>query len=147
MDNIKQLVMDSQFDLLENIFKKYVYNNYFILKLLFIYKDRKPLIKPELKKIINEEKGKLKFNETLYKVALDKDHYEAISFLYNYDNRNKDIILYELFKLLDKDERKRRSGKIFLFIDKIKNGEISIEIDERFLNNFFNIENKRNLVI
>jgi hypothetical protein len=51
MDNIKQLVMDSQFDLLENIFKKYVYNNYFILKLLFIYKDRKPLIKPELKKL------------------------------------------------------------------------------------------------
>eukprot|EP00833_Pecoramyces_ruminatium_P007235 jgi/Orpsp1_1/1181267/evm.model.c7180000076523.1 len=147
VNSINKLIIDNQFGLLKNIFRKYIYNNNFILKLLTIYKNKIPVINQELKKILSEEKNKLKFNEILYKTALDIDNFEAISFLYNNDNRNKDVVLYEIFQLLDKDERKYHNGKISLFIEKIKNGEINVQIDEKFLNNFYNIEEKRKLMI
>jgi len=140
---INTLIADNQISLLSSIFEHYVFNNIFILKLLSLYKNKVCLSGGQLKNLIREEKSKLNFNDSMYKTAIKKDNYEALQFLYNYDNRNKDVVLYEIFKLLDMEERKYRNSKISVFSEKIKNHELKIEMDEKFLNNFNDIEVKR----
>ena len=140
---INTLITDNQIALLKTILEYYVFNNSFILKLLSMYKNKTGISQYQFKDIIRKEKNKLNFNDSMYRTAIEKDNYDALQFLYDYDNRNKDIALYEIFKLLDKDEKKYHNGKISVFSEKIKNHELKIEMDEKFLNNFYDIEEKR----
>jgi len=144
---IKSLIIDNRVNLMKTIFQQYTFNNFFILKFLSMYNDKTPLSEYDLKYMIKEEKDKLNFNSSLYKTAIEKDNYDALQCLYDYDNRNKDIALYEIFKILDNDEKKRHSGRITIFTEKIKNGQLRLKMDEKFLGNFDNIEDKKKLII
>ncbi|ORX45986.1 ankyrin, partial [Piromyces finnis] len=146
-NTIKLLIVDNKVALMKEIFHQYIFNNFFILKLLSIYNEKSSISDYHLKGIIKEEKNKLNFNSELYKTAIENNNYNAIQCLYDYDTRNKDIILYDIFKLLDNDEKKHQSGRIDIFTNKVKNGQLKLNINEKHLDNFNNIDNKRKVIM
>jgi len=145
-NTINQLIIDNKLDLLKYIFKIYIYNDIFILKLLSIYKNHTKLSNKQLLNIIYEEKNKISFDDSMYEKAIDTNNYEAISFLYTYDNRNKDLIFKDLFQLLDKNEQIYRNGRKKLFTQNIKDKDL-IPIDSYFLDNLSHSEDRFKNVI
>ncbi|KAL6605111.1 ankyrin [Neocallimastix sp. 'constans'] len=144
---INQLIIHHQINIMEKIFRYYRFNNAFILKLLSIYKNKMGLTDIQLRSIIFREKNKLKFNKSMYEKAIDNDDYEMISYLYQNDTRNHEIILKEIFQLYDKDDRIFHHGKKVHFIDKVKNGELSFSVDSFYLNHLMHSEEIRKIII
>ncbi|KAL6599387.1 hypothetical protein U3516DRAFT_845902 [Neocallimastix sp. 'constans'] len=78
---------------LEIIFKHYLYNNNFILNILYIYKNKKPLSSTNLEKIITNESNNIKVDDIWYRTAVFYACDDILELFIKYDNRKKDIIL------------------------------------------------------
>ncbi|ORX49634.1 ankyrin [Piromyces finnis] len=128
-NTINQLIVDNKLDLLKCIFEKYIYNNLFILKLLSIYKNHTTLSK----------KTKININDLMYEKALESNNFEAITFLYINDNRNKEQIFKDIFQLLDKDKYIYCNERKKSFIQNIKKMDL-IPLDSFFIDNLNNSE-------
>jgi len=146
-NTINQLIADNQINILKKIFKYFIFNDIFILKLLSIYKNKTGLTSTQLTDMIIKEKDKIKFDISMYKKAIDCNNYEAISFLYSNDNRKNELILNEIFQIYDKDERIFRNGKKNQFICKVKNGQLKFHIDNFFLDNLNHSEERNKILV
>ncbi len=138
---INQWIKKNQLILLNKIFKIYVNNNCFILNLLSLYKSKVPLLSIQLNNIINKEKKKLIINKSNYEEALH-NNYEAINILYNYDFRDKNTVLRELFSLLHYEEKNYNNGKKLVFIKKINQNQLKINVNKIFLDNVYYSEER-----
>jgi len=133
---------------LKKIFKLYIFNNLFILDLLNYYKNNKTLSDNQLNNKIKEEKSKIEFNKSLYKIAIDFDNEEALQLLFKHDNRSKNIILKELFEIFEKNERIYQDDeKKKYYINKLQHQELSIEVSPFYLFNLENINKIRKTII
>jgi len=144
---INQLISDHQNRLLKNIIKQYIYNDFFILKLLTIYKNKTSISSRQIHKILNKEKNKIEFDKSIYEAAFKNDNYDILNFLYKMDWREKDIIFDDLFFLLKEDQKNNHSIKKFIFLEKINSNELNLPIDKKFLNNLETLEDKRKIVV
>jgi len=87
--------------LLDVIFKYYIYNNSFILKLLLIYKNKVCLKTCQLEQILVKEKRKLPITGLLYKRALKtvlKERLDIIRIIFYYDTKEPNLILNKFFR-------------------------------------------------
>ncbi|ORX60949.1 hypothetical protein BCR36DRAFT_439349, partial [Piromyces finnis] len=142
LDSIHQMVVDNQIGLLKNLFKFYVFGNHFILKFLYYYKNKTKLLNREIRNEILWEQNKLRFSDVLYESAVESNNFEILNLLYNNDNRPKDIILDELFHILDTAELNREGVKQE-FLYSIKNGILKLPVSEHYLYNLCHIETIR----
>jgi len=141
-DMVNGWIMKNQRILLNKILKIYVYNNCFILNLLTAYKNKVPLSNHQLYDIINKEKNKVGINKSNYEEALNNSNYEFINILYEYDYRDKDIALSELFSLFHYEEKCNGNGKKLLFIRKLTQGQLKINVNGIFMDNIYYSEEK-----
>lgn len=79
-------------DLLRRIFKRFIFDNEFILSLLCIYKNKTSLSNQEINEIISKENNKIPFDEELYSRSIRLKRYNIINLFLDYDKRNKDIV-------------------------------------------------------
>jgi len=100
----------------------------------------------ELEKIINEKRNEISIDKGAYKKAIYSNDFEQLNYLYNNDTRDKEVILSEIFQILDKEEREYYTGVKFDFLEKVENGEISIN-DEYFLRNLRISEKERRILL
>ncbi|ORX78100.1 hypothetical protein BCR32DRAFT_247430 [Anaeromyces robustus] len=79
--------MENQLSLINTIFKHYIFDNDFILKLLHIYKNSQSLSVKQLRNIIFTEKRKIEIKDSYYNKELCKKDNEVLKLLMNYDSR------------------------------------------------------------
>ncbi|ORX57198.1 ankyrin [Piromyces finnis] len=93
---IKSLI--SQFPFLNKclniIFEHFIFDNTFILNLLTYYKNNKPLSKDSLNGLINNEKGKIKFDSDIYKFAIANQKYAYLKVLFENDSSSMDTLIF-----------------------------------------------------
>ncbi|ORX85013.1 ankyrin [Anaeromyces robustus] len=116
------LIINNKLSLLRKTFDLYIFNNSFIINLLSIRKNNTLLSKQQLNDIIIKEKSKAPINKSLYKTAIQNNNDSAINILIQNDNRELDIILNELYQLLNHNEI-----KIKILTRNIYNGELPIK--------------------
>eukprot|EP00833_Pecoramyces_ruminatium_P015127 jgi/Orpsp1_1/1189159/evm.model.d7180000069924.1 len=110
--NIKFRISSFLYELIENkknnflniIFRHYIFDQPFILSLLKFYNNKEPLTDKQLKEVLSKEKNKIVVNETMYKMANDKDNTEAMKIIFDHDGSDQDIIFCRINKygLLEK---------------------------------------------
>eukprot|EP00833_Pecoramyces_ruminatium_P001909 jgi/Orpsp1_1/1175941/evm.model.c7180000055814.1 len=97
---IHQLIYNNEIKLLTLIFRNYLFNTLFILELLSIYRNKKPLTDRQLYKKLEKEVKKIKFNSSMYEKAIINGHYEIFILLLDNDNRGSTLVLNEIFEIL-----------------------------------------------
>jgi hypothetical protein len=136
-------------DIIKLIFKYATYNKLFILRLLDLYKNKKPLSTKKLREIMDEENNKLKVENDFYMEAIDKEDYNKIGTLLHYDNDNNqegenvgsldipnETNYQKLFSLFGTYDRNNHSGKKYDFVQKIKDRSLSFTIDDKTINTY-----------
>eukprot|EP00833_Pecoramyces_ruminatium_P015014 jgi/Orpsp1_1/1189046/evm.model.d7180000069081.1 len=100
---INEFIERKKIDLLEIVFKFFVFNNDFILSLLSIYRNKESLSDNELKDMIDTERNKIIIDESMYEKANVMENPEAIKILFNYDNSESDVIFCRIneFEILN----------------------------------------------
>jgi len=98
--NLQEFIRRDQFDDLKYIFRS-IFNKRFILKLLVYYRRQIPLSNHQLKSIIDKERKKIPIKYSNYQYAIKNNNYKILELLYENDYRKKDIVLHELFNILD----------------------------------------------
>ena len=85
-------------NLLEVIFKHYIFNTSFILGFLYFYKNKYPLSKRKLKYVIRKEKGKIKIRKNMYQQAFIQcyERMDFIELFIDYDIRDQTAILHHI---------------------------------------------------
>jgi len=146
LDIINQMIVDKEVNLLKGFFKLYTFGNSFILKLLSYYKNQTKLTDNELNSEISKEQNKLEFNELLYESAIEDKNFEILNLLYDNDIRPKEVILNELFHILDTAELNHEGIKQE-FTDYFRKGNLKIPLTEHYINNLCNIETIRKFII
>jgi len=81
--------------------------------------------------------------KSFYEIAVKNENYEALEILFQYDLRDKEIITDEIFEVFDIDDRKYDSGKKFMLMNLVVCGELNIPLDDYFIDNLVNIDEKR----
>ena len=134
----------------DNIFLKILLEYTFsyqklILKLLNFSRRHLALSTSNLEsQILNEFNGASNIiTKNLYQIAVNSDNYEAIKLLYDYDIRDQEVILNDIFEIFDEEDRLTRNGKKFNFVNLVESGILHMDIDFHFLNNLENIDEKR----
>jgi len=84
------LLNKSNYPLLESIFKHYIYDNSFILKLLSIYQYRTSLSSAQFTQLFQEEKAKIKINDISYANAIKNENFKGLGMLLKYDSYDSD---------------------------------------------------------
>ncbi|KAG4099082.1 hypothetical protein H8356DRAFT_1390549 [Neocallimastix lanati (nom. inval.)] len=145
---IQKLINDRQLKILNIILKTYIFNNYFILYLLSISKNKKPLSSEQLNDIVNNEKYKIIFDNSIYKLAIDEDDIEFLNSIIINDFRENDEILKVLFQIFSQE----KENNIFYkererYLNTLKNEKVLIKIDEQFINNLNNIDKYRQTIM
>ena len=127
---------------LKKFLQSYIYNNSFILTLLSIYKNRTSLSESKLQEMITNEKNK--FNcRSMYALALQDHDFEEMNTLYNYDTREKQTILKDIFNILIKMDNEVTNQ----FCNKIMDGTLKLPVDELYLSHLRNGELIRQTVL
>jgi len=103
-DLIFELIERKKDELLEIIFKHYIFNNNFILYLLRVYNNKEPFSDKQLEKLITIERSKISVNESMYEKAIEKGNYNSIRVLFNNDSSEHDVIFCRIneYDLLEK---------------------------------------------
>jgi len=134
-----------------NIILKYTsFDHLFILNLLSIYKNKTVLTNQQLESIISKkqyEKNKIDFNSYLYCTALDNDNFDLIIHLLEIDPRDKSIILNEFFNLLENNSSDNKKEKQKILINHIKDSNLEIPMNDKFLNNLGRREEQLKIII
>eukprot|EP00833_Pecoramyces_ruminatium_P004371 jgi/Orpsp1_1/1178403/evm.model.c7180000065138.1 len=147
IEMINKWIERNQIQLLNKIFKIHQYNNLFILNLLSIYQNKTPLSEVQFYKIMDNEKKKIIINKACYKEALEHNNYEAFNILYNFDHRDNDTILSELFSLFHFEEKINNNGKKLIFIKKINQNQLNIKGNKIFLDNLYFSEEREDQLL
>jgi len=94
----KLICLENDEGFLEIIFKHYIFNNSFILGFLYLYKNRTPLSKKQIKQIIIKEKSKIKIKKNMYQNAfiLCFERMDIIELLMEHDIRDQTTILNQI---------------------------------------------------
>jgi len=140
----------SELPINQKIFKYFIFNNVFILKLLSFYHEKKSLSTKEMKNMIYQEKNKISIDKSLYLDAIIyKMDDNLLNILYENDLRDKKAKLNDLFELFQKH------CDLDVTIDKIKNGVYTFPINEDMIfqlencimirESIFNLIDKRNV--
>ncbi|ORY85161.1 hypothetical protein LY90DRAFT_663436 [Neocallimastix californiae] len=112
-------------DIIKLIFKYATYNKLFILGLLDLYKNKKPLSTKKLREIMDEENNKLKVENDFYMEAIDKEDY------------NKLVPFFiTIMIIIKKGKINNHSGKKYDFVQKIKDRSLSFTIDDKTINTY-----------
>jgi len=114
------LIQMSKINIIEMIFKYYIFDNSFIINLLNNYiKNKNGLSDIELQNIILKEKSKLVIDEILYQIAIREENYEAIKIFLDYDSSQQTTLINRIVKynILEKSV----STNNFTLIEKILN--------------------------
>jgi len=91
---IDNLIVDSQNNNdISSIFKKYIFDDMFITRILNIYKQKTPLSNEQIDNLIREEKSKIKINDKTYTSALQEKNIKGLTLLLKYDSDTFDIIM------------------------------------------------------
>jgi len=97
---IYQLIYNNELKILTLMFQYYLFNNLFILEFLSISKNRKPLSDRQLRKKIEKERNKIKFNSSMYEKAIINGFYHVFIVLLDNDHRGSNLVLNDIFKVL-----------------------------------------------
>jgi len=87
------LIISFKNDLLEIIFKHYIYDNDFVLYFLNLYKYKNTLTQQQIEKIIKNEKDKIIINKQCYDECLNVENYYAIVIFFTYESIELNKIL------------------------------------------------------
>jgi len=99
---ITKFVYHNRTDLLETIFKHYIFDNLFILKLLHIYKNKTPFSRSSFQNEIINEKNKISIEEEVYQKTLFRVNSDVLSLLYDYDRDDLLIERINNYRILEK---------------------------------------------
>jgi len=124
-DLINKMVNRNYSDgLLEIILKHFIYDNAFIIRLLTVYKNRVALTTEQIQNVITDEKRKIDIDESVYENADERENYDAINMILDYDGSGEESITekiedYELFERAVEYDRTSLVKKIlsYEFID------------------------------
>ncbi|ORX78279.1 hypothetical protein BCR32DRAFT_247287 [Anaeromyces robustus] len=93
-------------ELLEVLFKYYIFDNSFILSLLNLYKNQNSLSYEQFQEIIINEKSKIEITDSMYANVMKRwyEKIKVIELFLNYDSRKSSLILNDIYKydILDK---------------------------------------------
>ncbi|OUM59165.1 hypothetical protein PIROE2DRAFT_15391 [Piromyces sp. E2] len=153
------LIKNNYNDILNYIFKHYVLNKDFILKLILCYKNQITVSKSHYQEIIASEMNKINFNSLFYKTAIEKNNYNAMNILCNYDIRGNKIIIEDICNLLKVDFVSRNIQDVLtsnrpelkkVFLNKMKNSKLRYHVNPKLLTCLENTttynEDKENIV-
>jgi len=126
---INYLIKNKKNGILQLILNNYIFNNYFILNFLLAYQSKTPLSKLKINQLIMEEKNKIVFNEVMYEIAIEKNNFEAINLLYNYDERETSVILTDFYNIFNHNSTTRN-----ILVNKIESRDFNFVMDIQFLN-------------
>ena len=118
--------------ILRKIFKYFVFNNAFVLKLLSFYQNKTPLLTKKLDNIIYQETHKLSIDKYFYEQVIPcnlDDNF--INLFYEFDQRDKKIILNDLFHLFQINND--QGTKTNIYVNKIKNGVYKFPISHQMI--------------
>eukprot|EP00833_Pecoramyces_ruminatium_P004384 jgi/Orpsp1_1/1178416/evm.model.c7180000065193.1 len=79
--------------------------------------------------MINKEKNKFEFNELLYKSALEMKNYDTLNAMYENDYREKAVKLKCIYEIVQESDEVIKIE----FLNRIKNNELKIKVDDKFL--------------
>ena len=85
-------------DLLENIFKNYIFDNLFILNILSFYKNKRSLSDKQLHSMIINEKNKIEITDIMYDSAIYEKNYDILTVLLDCDGSDQSNILRKIYK-------------------------------------------------
>jgi len=100
---ITQFITNYQSDFLDIIFKHYVFNETFILKLLLEhYVNRTPMSETKLQELLSKER--IVIEEILYITANENNNYVALEILFSHDGSDADTLIKRInkYNLLEK---------------------------------------------
>ncbi|OUM58625.1 hypothetical protein PIROE2DRAFT_16030, partial [Piromyces sp. E2] len=126
-------IQQKQNNFIDIIFRETIFTNEYVLHLLNMYKNTIHVSKNDFNELIHKENNKFVVQKRYYEACIDSDNYKAFEILYNNDARDKNIILDEITKVLDSYDRIHHSNKKYKLLNKIKNNELAIEIEENLL--------------
>ncbi|ORX79057.1 ankyrin [Anaeromyces robustus] len=141
-DILNNLIDKNETKLLKIIFHQYIFNEQFILNLLSHYQNKIPLSEKALQIKIKREINKIDFDDLMYINAFAINNYDILNLLIRNDNRKQNIIIYDVFNLLNKYSEK---GKIF--VDKLRSNPHKTDIENIIIENSINIEDKRKTIM
>ncbi|ORX76180.1 ankyrin [Anaeromyces robustus] len=101
VDLINYKVELSKNDLLEMIFHHYIYDSYFILNLLYYYKNNRRVSNKHLQNLIRKEKNKIEINDIMYDQTINSNFYknlDAIYILFSYDGSEPSKLFSRIHK-------------------------------------------------
>jgi len=103
LDLLNKLINKKE-NLLNIIFKHYIFDNDFILRFTSFYKNKIPLSNEKLKELIDEEKNKIYMDDCLYDTSIKWGRCNVTKTLLDYDSRDEKVILEIIYKykLLEK---------------------------------------------
>jgi len=138
IDFLIKLIENNNNELIKIIIKYATSDTLFILNLLSLYENKRETSDQQLESIISKkhhEKNKIKFNQSLYSVALTNNNFDLIIDLLKIDSRDQNLILNEFFKILDNDSSENKKEKQSIIVNRIKNSNLEIPINDKFINN------------
>ncbi|ORX78036.1 hypothetical protein BCR32DRAFT_302130 [Anaeromyces robustus] len=136
--NKNQLIYNFEFSLIKAILEFYIFDNYFILQLLSINKNKTPMSKKAFYDLIQKEKGKFEI-EDLYYNALNEQNCEQIEYIYSYEdtnNHNKNI--QRLLQYADKIDASDNNYLKYKILSKIEKKKLNILMEKEHLYQEFN---------
>eukprot|EP00833_Pecoramyces_ruminatium_P010987 jgi/Orpsp1_1/1185019/evm.model.c7180000092000.1 len=131
---IYNIIKENKNIFLIRILRNLIYSNVFILNLINIYKQHTPLTNEQLYNTLLDEKQKFQFNESTYIAAINNYNYDAISILYDYDLREKSVILNDFYNIFNQNEYAKLD-----ILNNIKNTELKVQIENQFIKDLENI--------
>eukprot|EP00833_Pecoramyces_ruminatium_P005918 jgi/Orpsp1_1/1179950/evm.model.c7180000071522.1 len=85
-------------DVLENIFKNYIFDNVFILNFLSFYKNKRSLTNEQIHSMITDEKNKIEITDSMYDNAIYEKNYDILTLLLDCDGSDQYNILRKIYK-------------------------------------------------
>ncbi|ORX85680.1 ankyrin [Anaeromyces robustus] len=99
---ITKFAYNNRVDLLETLFKHYIYDNIFILNFLSIYKNRIPLSNNIIREKIEKEKSKIEISDEVYQKTHHRVNSEVLNILFDYESSNKISDRISRYRILEK---------------------------------------------
>jgi len=110
-------------DILDNLLKSYVFDISFILNLLSLYRNKRPLSTQQLQTLITKEKKKIEISDSMYDIAIYEKKYDILDILLECDGSDSTIILSRIYKyeILENSVEACRFNSNYNLIKKILN--------------------------
>jgi len=110
-------------DILDDLLKSYIFDISFILNLLSLYRNKRPLSTQQLQTLITKEKKKIEISDSMYDIAIYEKKYDILDILLECDGSDSKIILGRIYKyeILENSVEACRFNSNYNLIKKILN--------------------------